>query len=227
MTLKTTVSLCLCPFLITATALSADVPDTIDGYQEPAELVRGHDPLHIVLRLSDGAVIDTAYDDVGGKGGKVHEAIWKWEAQQKRTGKPKQLILTYTNEHGVRVRDPDSQTELALIGPLSDDSHPIDRAERKARDTCATSVELVKLKQLALTAWEAEFDRAYRRLGGDSNTQLKQAREAWGKFKDSQMKQIVELYGERGGSIAPQLVLQREAELTRDYANFLKDVLVW
>lgn len=222
MTIKLTIALCL--LLVSVAVRSGDMPDSIDAFTagEPVEFVRTYDPLCIVLKLSDGGVIDTGYDDAGGK---IHPVLQRWEDERNETGQGRKLLLTYTNEHGVRVRDPENGTEFALTGVLQD--HPIDRAERAASETCATTRELVQLKRLALEAWEAELDRAYQLLGGDGNAPLKQAREAWAAFRDAQMKQIVTLYSERGGTISSQLVIQRETDLVRAYAKCLQDVFVW
>ena len=128
----------------------------------------------------------------------------------------------------MRVGDLESGAEftLALVGPIKE-GHPVSRAEQSAIAKCSTTQEIIHAKRLALAAWQAEMIRAYEALGGDESASLRRARDAWVKFKEAQMTQVVELYGQRGGSISAQLVLQRETELTRDYANLLKDVLVW
>ncbi len=77
---------------------------------------------------------------------------------------------------------------------------------------------------LALKAWDAELNRAYRGLGGSKNDKLKQAQLAWIRFRDAQTEYLREEYGKRDGSIWDIRYMHQIVNLTKTQANLLKSL---
>jgi|GEM_PF-3019851 hypothetical protein len=230
MTTKISIALFL---LSVVTARSGDsVPSSIDYFTakgEPVELVKIHDgPASVVLRLSSGLLIDAAYGDLDGKVQsveRVYGVLRAWNNEQKRTEKPRELLLCYTVSKGTFVKDEATGIEFVLLGVVS--PHPISRAELAARKRYSSTADLLALKQLALHAWESELTRICQRLCIEKDVELGKAHAAWIAFRDAQKIYLGKTYSERGGSIGSLIYMDRLITMARDYAELLQATLVW
>lgn len=203
-------------------AVLSQAPMSIDAYTKAGESAFFHelrDPGIVVLKYTDHVEIKA------GCAGIDLEALSAWEEEQRKSGVPRQIRISYTNEEGVRVHDIRTGMAFSLIGVIQD--HPIDRAERRQREECVTMAELAELKILTLRAWEAEMARAYEQLGGDKRSELKLAQEAWNRFREAQRTFLEDEYLTRQGTLWPVVSIDRQISVVRDRADQLKAVAEW
>ncbi len=218
--MKNHITIAFLLFLLSTAAYPQDLPDSIDAFADKnveVLYVDSYDPAIVVLELPDGNTIETTYRGV------ELDTLIDWEAEQKKTGNPRTLHLSYSIREGVRVRDQDSGITFSLLGVIAD--HPIDRAERRCQDVHSSTLGIKHCMSLALKAWDAELNRAYKALGGSRNEKLKQAQRAWIKFRDAQFDYLREEYGNRDGTIWGIRFTEHVVNLTKTQANLLKSVL--
>jgi uncharacterized protein YecT (DUF1311 family) len=130
--------------------------------------------------------------------------------------------LKYTNRDGVQLYVPKLKKHFKIIGTIEE--HPIDLALQECASEFYSTIGMVECSTLALDAWDAELNRAYKALGGSKNTTLKKAQLAWIKYRDAQKAAFIEEYADSEGTIWRIFIASDILDLTKAQANILKEM---
>ena len=204
--------------LILALPLYAvEMPKSLDYYSEKGievEFIELQDPLLIKLKLSDGKTMYVEHID------KDFEALYALQSEQEKIGKKLICLLKYTNKDGVQIYVPQSKRYFKILGSI--ENHPIDTALQECLGEFYSTSGMIRCEQLALDAWDAELNRAYKSLGGSKNTALKKTQVAWLKYRDAQIDALRDEYGVREGTIWGIILMGYIVDITKTQANLLK-----
>ena len=166
-----------------------------------------HDPLVLVLESVDGNRIETRYDP------QYFEMLHRWETKDEQSSVPRRLIIIYTTDQGVILKDPVNNNVIPLKGAMS--SHPIDWAATACRNYARTTIDDRECKDITLKAWDNELNRVYQSLGGSENHKLRDAQRAWLKFRDRSIDFLNDKYITKQGTIHGLYYMDDIIELTR------------
>ena len=175
-----------------------------------------HDPSVIVLKSKKGDLIKTMYDP------QYFEILADWENKDEEKKVHRSLVISYTSDQGVMLKDPESHIAIPLNGVLS--PHPIDMAAAACRNQAKTTIDYRDCKDITLKAWDNELNRAYQSLGGSKNSKLRDSQRAWIKFRDRSIAFLNEAYSSRQGSIHHLYYMDDVIDLTRTQTLRLQKV---
>lgn len=205
--------------ILTQFIYGADIPKSIDYYSAKGikvEFIELQDPLHIKLKLPNGQTMYIEHID------KDFEDLYALQTGQEKTGEKLIMLLKYTNQDGVQIYVPQLKRHFKIIGTMKE--HPIDIAEEECIGEFSSTSGMVECSNLALNAWDAELNRAYKSLGASKNTSLKKAQIAWLKYRDAQVAALREEFGTREGTIWRVILMGYIVDLTKTQANILKSM---
>lgn len=215
---------------------SNGIPDSIDVLFSggiKGHFIEIHDPGYIVIKLDSGDIIDTTYSGIS------FDTLFDWE----QTGVKREMRVKYTNASGVIVTDLRTGIKFKLNGVIT--PHPIDLAMEECFDApyASSTLGIIGCQFLELEAWEAELNRAYNDLINskytiESNgkqefqpefaklrdTQIKESRLAWIKFRDTHNRLLKTEYSVRQGSKWNIYVMDHMIKLTKEQANRMKSI---
>jgi hypothetical protein len=108
------------------------------------------------------------------------DTLYEWEKQNKIAGNARPLSIFYSKTDGVKVRDLNTGKTFRLTGVMN--PHPIDIIGDECERTYGSTIGIKQCMGFELEAWDAELNRAYKALGGNKNTKLKESQLAWMKL---------------------------------------------
>lgn len=173
-----------------------------------AKMTGSYDPSYVVIKLKDGTEIESKSDGVS------FDTLYDWKY-------PRNVIFSYNVKDGIMIQDIKTKKIFALSGKIK--NHPIDMAEKNCIKNNPTTMGIVFCKTDRYTAWDAELNRIYKRLGGSKNKELKSAQLQWIKYKKEAHKLISKEYN-KGGTIWQLFAADRLTSITKEQTLFLQSI---
>ncbi len=200
---------CLLSFTINSYAYGQNNNDinqlASDGFE--VKFISIQDPSVIVLKSKSGNLIKTSYDP------RYFELLNSWEEENENRKTHRNLLIIYTSDQGIMLKDPASHIAIPLNGAFS--PHPIDMIGAACRNHARTTIDYKSCKDITLKAWDNELNRVYNALGGSKNIKLRDAQRAWIKFRDRSVDFLNEVYSSRQGTIHYLYYMDDVIDLTR------------
>ena len=196
-------------FIFNSIAYAKNI-DNIDRFASEGfevKFISIQDPSVIVLKSKSGNLIKASYDP------QYFELLNSWEEENENRKTHRNLLIIYTSDQGVMLKDPASHIAIPLNGAFS--PHPIDMIGAACRNHARTTIDYKSCKDITLKAWDNELNRVYNSLGGSKNIKLRDAQRAWIKFRDRSVDFLNEVYLSRQGTIHYLYYMDDVIDLTR------------
>jgi uncharacterized protein YecT (DUF1311 family) len=212
------ISLVIILFSTASTAAIDSIDQYVnDGFQ--ASFIDIYDPGYIRIQLDSGEFFDTTYSGID------FDTLFKWNDQAVK----RKFWISYTSDKGVWVTDLKTKKKFELDGVI--ENHPIDIALGRcyADDGGYTTFGMDFCQSMASEAWDAELNRAYKRLirTNPQNEKLKIAHRKWIQYRDAVTEFYREEYSKREGTKWTGVYIRKILELNRQQTENLQSIKIW